>query len=348
MRDYLYNPFNYSTYSTDFTHTLIFHHFLLNLIYKNKKFKIMIAPKGKLLAIGGNEDKGTEREPDYIQRNNLNFYELQILSGFKSALSVEDPVIEIIPTASSIPVELGAIYINAFAKLGCTKANVMYISNREDTQNKEYIERIQKADGVLFTGGNQLRLSMIFGGSEILEILHHRYYNDENFVIGGTSAGAMAMSNTMIYQGSSAEALFKGEVKITTGLGFIRNVIIDTHFVTRGRFGRLAQAVASNPSCIGIGLGDDTGVLVTEGNNLEAVGSGLVMIFDGFNIMHTNIADIKEGSPISIENLIVHVLAKGNHFYVKQRKYYAEMIEKKKNKEEDEDEELNPKHKQNK
>lgn len=176
------------------------------------------------------------------------------------------------------------------------------------------------------SGGNQLRLSSIFGGTEFLEILSERYMHETGFVIAGTSAGAMAMSNTMIYQGSSSEALLKGEVKITTGLGFMKDVIIDSHFVKRGRFGRLTQAVAANPSCTGIGLGEDTGVLVTEGRYMEAVGSGLIIIIDGHNIRHTNIADLKEGSPISIENLIVHVMAKGNHFDLKERKFYAEAM----------------------
>jgi cyanophycinase len=130
----------------------------------------------------------------------------------------------------------------------------------------------------------------------------------------------------MIYQGSSSEALLKGEVKITTGLAFIKDVIIDSHFVTRGRFGRLTQAVAANPSCTGIGLGEDTGVLITEGRYMEAIGSGLVIIIDGHDIRHSNIADLKEGSPISIENLIVHVLAKGNCYDLKSRSFSAETV----------------------
>jgi len=134
----------------------------------------------------------------------------------------------------------------------------------------------------------------------------------------------MAMSNTMICGGSSEEALLKGKVKITTGLGFMKNVIIDSHFVKRGRFGRLAQAVTGNPGCIGIGLGEDTGVLVRNGNEMEAIGSGLVLIFDGHSIRHSNIADIEDGSPISVEHLIVHVLAKGNHYNVVQRRFFAE------------------------
>jgi cyanophycinase len=131
----------------------------------------------------------------------------------------------------------------------------------------------------------------------------------------------MAMSNTMIYEGNATRAHLKGEVKITTGLGFMDDVIFDSHFEKRGRFGRLAQAIATNPSCVGIGLGEDTGMLITEGNKMEAIGSGLVIIIDGHAIRHNNIADIPEGNPISIENLKVHFCEKGNGFLVKEREF---------------------------
>jgi cyanophycinase len=134
----------------------------------------------------------------------------------------------------------------------------------------------------------------------------------------------MAMSNTMIYEGNAARAHLKGEVKITTGLGFMNSVIIDSHFEKRGRFGRLAQAVAANPGCIGIGLGEDTGMLITEGNKMEAIGSGLVIIVDGHDIMHSNIADIPDGNPISLENLKVHFCEKGNGYLINERKYLPE------------------------
>ena len=283
-------------------------------------------PKGRLIAIGGNEDKGTEPEPNYIQKNNLNFFGLQILSRIVHEAGGHDAYIEVITSASSIPEEIGINYLDAFKKLGCNNVRVMDIRKREDVLKPELLERLRKCHGVMISGGNQLRLSSIFGGTEFLEILSHRYFNEETFQIAGTSAGAMAMSNTMIYHGSSSEALLKGEVKITTGLAFIKDVIIDSHFVTRGRFGRLTQAVAANPSCIGIGLGEDAGVLITEGRNMEALGSGLVIIIDGHNIRHSNIADLKEGSPISIENLIVHVMAKGNHYDLKGRKFFAEAV----------------------
>jgi cyanophycinase len=283
-------------------------------------------PKGRLIAIGGNEDKGTEPEPNFIQKNNLNFFELQILSRIAHEAGGQDSAIEIITSASSIPEEIGSNYLDAYHRLGCKNVHVMDIRKREDADKKDMLERIRNCKCVMFSGGNQLRLSSIFGGTEFLEILSERYSNETNFLIAGTSAGAMAMSNTMIYQGNSSEALLKGEVKITTGLAFIKNVIIDSHFVTRGRFGRLTQAVAANPSCIGIGLGEDTGVLIREGRYFEAIGSGLVIIIDGHSIKHTNIADLKEGSPISIENLIVHVLAKGNSYDVKERKFFAEVM----------------------
>ena len=285
----------------------------------------MDIPKGKLISVGGSEDKGSGIEPNFEQKAHLHFFEFGILKRILSEMKGVDSRVEVITTASQIPEEVGENYVQAFGKLGCHNIGVIHIKNREDALVPEYMERINKADGVMFTGGNQLRLTMIFGGTEFMEILHHRYMN-EKFVIAGTSAGAMAMSNTMIYQGSSTGALLKGEVKITTGLALMKDVIIDSHFVTRGRFGRLAQAVASNPSCIGIGLGEDTGVLVTEGNKMEAIGSGLILIFDGHSIRHSNIADIEDGAPISIEHLIVHVMEKGNFYYLKERKFYATQL----------------------
>lgn len=286
----------------------------------------MSSPKGKLIAIGGAEHKGSELEVDGFQRMNLNFFELGILRRVVEEAGGTAAQIEVITTASMIPYEVGENYLNAFGKIGCTNIDLMHIRTRQDAMNPEFIDRIRQCDAVMFTGGNQLRLSATDGGTEFLSILKQRYI-DENFVIAGTSAGAMAMSNTMIYEGNAAKAHLKGEVKITTGLGFMSNVIIDSHFEKRGRFGRLAQAVASNPSCIGIGLGEDTGMLITEGNKMEAIGSGLVVIVDGHDILHSNIADIPDGNPISMENLKVHFCEKGNGYLVKERKFLPEATE---------------------
>ena len=279
----------------------------------------MEIPKGKLISIGGAEDKGTESEGHYTQQNNLNFFELGILKRVVHVMGGVNVRIEVITTASSIPVEVGENYMTAFGKIGCTNVGVMNIRNREDARKQEYVDRIKLCDGVMFSGGDQLRLTTIFGGTEFLDILHERYLH--GLVIAGTSAGAMAMSNTMIYQGKSDLAHLKGEVKITTGLAFINNVIIDSHFDKRGRFNRLAQAVASNPSCSGIGLGEDTGVIVTNGNHMEVIGSGAVVVIDGKDIHHSNITDVGIGTPISVENLRVNILVHGNSYLVKERQF---------------------------
>ncbi len=282
----------------------------------------MIIPKGKLIPVGGAEDKGTDLETGFIQRNNLNFFEQGILKRIVDETKHKElSKIEVITTASTIPIEVGDNYLSAFAKLSCPNINVMHIRNREDSQKQEYIDRIQQADAIMFSGGNQMRLTTCFGGTEILKILHERYKHEEGFLIAGTSAGAMAMSNTMIYEGNAANAHLKGAVKVTTGLAFMGNVIFDSHFDKRGRFGRLAQAVTTNPSCIGIGLGEDTGLLITEGNNMEAIGSGMIIIIDGHHIIHTNIADLADGNPISVSNLLVHFLAKGDKYHLNERQY---------------------------
>jgi cyanophycinase len=288
----------------------------------------MQQPKGKLMAIGGAEDKGTDSDKGELLRlSNLNFIELGILQRIVQESGGTSSRIEVITTASMIPYEVGENYMDAFGKLGCTDVDVMHIRNRADAMNGEYLERIRTCNTVMMSGGNQLRLSSTFGGTEFLRIVLDRYQNDAGFLVAGTSAGAMAMSNTMIYEGNAAKAHLKGEVKITTGLGFMDDVIFDSHFEKRGRFGRLAQAVATNPSCIGIGLGEDTGMLVTAGNKMEAIGSGCVIIIDGHDISFTNIADIPDGNPYSIENLKVNICEKGNGYLVTERKFLPEASE---------------------
>jgi cyanophycinase len=251
---------------------------------------------------------------------------LGILKRIVEAVGGVEKRIEVITTASMIPYEVGENYLDAFGKIGCTNIGVLHIRNREDAMREDYLERIQHCDGVMFSGGNQLRLSSVFGGTDFLKTVKQRYQL-EHFVVAGTSAGAMAMSNTMIYEGNAAKAHLKGEVKITTGLAFMDNIIIDSHFEKRGRFGRLAQAVATNPSCIGIGLGEDTGMIVSNGNLMEVIGSGLVIIIDGHELRHCNIADIPEGNPISIENLKVHFCENGNGYLVNERKFIAAVSE---------------------
>jgi cyanophycinase len=280
----------------------------------------MHSPKGKLVIIGGSVDRGSFSEAVADSEKNLKFFEKGILKKITTE-SVKGNLsrIEIITTASNIPEEVGDEYIKAFAQLGVLNVGVLNIKTRDEANSPENIKRLKDTDVVMFTGGDQLRLTSIFGGTSFHHILLERYQH-EDFMISGTSAGAAASSNNMIYQGSSQEALLKGEVKITGGLGFINNVIIDTHFVQRGRIGRLLYACASNPVNLGIGLGEDTGLLITNGNSMEAIGSGLVMLVDGTHMRDTSISDVEMGAPVSIENLIVHVMALGDHYDLKNKK----------------------------
>lgn len=267
--------------------------------------------KGKLIIIGGAVDTGsfTEKTFDSNVANNLNFFETGILKRIlDESKHKNNSRIEIITTASKIPREVGPEYIKAFNYLGAENVDALYIEKREQAFEEMFLDRLRKADVVMFTGGDQLRLSSILGGTPFHDLLLDKYKN-EAFIYAGTSAGAAAASNAMIYQGSSQEALLKGEIKITSGLGLINDVIIDTHFVQRGRTGRLFQAVVTNPKVLGIGLGEDTGLLIKDGVHMEAIGSGLVILVDGHKIADTNLTRVELGQPISIKNLVVHVMS---------------------------------------
>jgi cyanophycinase len=271
---------------------------------------------GKLIIIGGAVDKGsfTETDLDKNVAQNLNFFETGILKRIIDESRYKlDSRIEIITTASKIPNEIGPEYVKALNYLGAVNVSVLNIEKREQASDPNVLERLKLADVVMFTGGDQLRLTSILGGTSFHEILLQKYKN-ENFIYAGTSAGAAAASNNMIYQGSSSEALLKGEVKITSGLGLIDDVIIDTHFVQRGRIGRLFQAVVGNPKVLGIGLGEDTGLLIKKGREMEAIGSGLVILVDGREIKDTNLTQIEMGQPISISHLVTHVMSKYDTF----------------------------------
>ncbi len=277
--------------------------------------------KGNLIIIGGDlslpsEANGTQEAGN----SSMHETEAEIIHKFCQLLPGETQHIEIIPTASEVPEKSSQRYVQAFVNIGYENVGVLDIRKREEAQNGELVARTKEAAGFLFTGGNQLRLTTILGGTEFLKILLERYREDP-IVIAGTSAGAMCMSDTMIYEGSSHEALKKGEVKFSSGFGLLDNMIIDTHFVKRGRIGRLFQAVASNPASLGIGLGEDTGLLITKGDIQEAIGSGLIIVVDGSTIRSTNMASINEGELISIENLCVHVMVPGDKYILSERKF---------------------------
>ena len=178
---------------------------------------------------------------------------------------------------------------------------------------------IRNADCVMFSGGNQSNITNKIGGTTIHRILVDRYKNDEGFVIAGTSAGAMAMTNEMISGGSASESFFKGSVSMYKGLGLISELIIDTHFIKRGRFGRQSEAVAKFPNLIGIGLAEDTGMIIKNGKECTVIGSGTAIVFDGSSLTHNNEGILEEGTPMTIANLKVHVLSNGDQYDIKNR-----------------------------
>ncbi|AOM77605.1 cyanophycinase [Pedobacter steynii] len=271
-----------------------------------------MTPKGKLIIIGGAINTGSFTETTFGLPQNMNFFERGILKKITTeSLKGTTSRFEIITTASLVPERVGEEYIKAFVQLDVHDVGVLNIHSREQANAEENCDRIKAADVIIFTGGDQLRLSSIFGGTAIHQILLDKY-QDEPVVIAGTSAGAAASSKNMIYQGSSKDALLKGEVKITGGLGFIDGVIVDTHFVQRGRIGRLLYATASNPGILGIGLGEDTGLYISNGNTMEAIGSGMVILVDGRNMADTNLTDVDMGQPVSINNMTVHVMCDGD------------------------------------
>lgn len=270
--------------------------------------------KGTLIPIGGNEDKGS----DLSETLTLEFIKEGILARVVQESGGLDARIIIIPTASSIPVEVGENYVSAFTELGCTNFEVIDIRKRGQCDDPRIVAEISNADCVMFSGGDQSRIVDIIGGTQIHEILLRRF-REEEIVIAGTSAGAMAMSTEMIYGGSSSEALIKGSIRMREGMAFIDDLIIDSHFIKRGRFGRLAEAVANHPSLIGIGLAEDTGVIIKDRNVCTVIGSGMVIVFDPAHLTHNNVATIPVGVPMTMAGILVHVLTENDVYQIDTR-----------------------------
>lgn len=237
--------------------------------------------------------------------------------------------IEIITTATKMPEVAKRNYKAAFKRLKYPTPGFLEIQDKIEAQNPKYLETLKSADVVVFTGGDQFRLSTILGGTPIMELIREKYYHQKDFIIAGTSAGAMAMSSIMITSGGREEALFEMDLKISSGLGLLHNCIIDTHFIKRGRFSRLAHAVIINPCQLGIGLGEDTALIIKNGSDAECRGSGMVVIIDGDHIAQTNMATASEQEALFVENLIVHLLVKGCRFSIKNRKLMNPAISRK-------------------
>jgi cyanophycinase len=267
-------------------------------------------PAGTLVIIGGKENKGQQPEREVDADTYAPF---EILKTFVSFMSGKHPRLEVITTASSEGTESFKEYERLFKELGLTEIGQIHHDARADVLNDSLLERVNAADGFFFSGGDQLKLTGLYGGTTFLTALKDKYIKDA-VVIGGTSAGAMALSTPMIYAGNKEVEQISSEIKVTTGLEFLKDVCIDTHFVHRGRFVRMAQVIVTNPTCIGLGIEEDTAVVVRNGNETEIIGSGTVVVMEGFHINESNLLAFTEKEAVSIRNLKVHLLSKGDTY----------------------------------
>jgi cyanophycinase len=261
-----------------------------------------LEPRGILIAIGGHEQK----ELDADMADDL------ILRRFVEELPNGGTIL-VLPIAAEDPEDAARDYVTIFGELGAKRVQVLSIGTRQQAEDPASLQLLDEAAGVMFTGGDQLRLTALLGGTSFLRRLKERY-TTERFVIAGTSAGATAMSTPMIYQGRNNAGILKDEIHVTTGLEFLHDVAIDTHFIARGRIVRMAQIIATNPSCIGLGLEEDTAVVITEGRELEVIGSGLVVVLDGMSVTDTDIHEVEPGKPFSIRDLRLHLLSAGQRY----------------------------------
>jgi cyanophycinase len=277
-------------------------------------------PNGILLVIGGSENKGDtpekgSREEKKKEILEMDFSDTEVLETFIKLIGKEKPLIEVITTAGGYPEESFADYQKIFHRLGVEHVGHIHHYSRKELLEDSMEERVAKADAFFFSGGDQLKLTSTYGGTTFLSLLKQRYIND-TIVIGGTSAGAMAMSTPMIYSGHKDVEEVTGEIRITTGLQFLNDVCVDTHFVHRGRFVRMAQVIVTNPACVGLGIEEDTAVIVRKGREAEVIGSGTVIVMDGFHIGESNVHDFASKQLLSMRDLRVHILSRGDEYTI--------------------------------
>ena len=280
---------------------------------KNKNCPV---PAGKLLIIGGAENKGEEEVKK--KQTPSDFERLQVLKKFIELSGKKNPVVEIITSASNKGDDSFKEYKKAFDELNVTSVGHLHHTTRKEVlEDKGLLDRMEKANAIFFAGGDQLKYTYLYGGTAFITRLKQRYIR-ENMVIGGTSAGAMAMSTPMIYAGNDEVHEIGGMIKVTTGLEFLKDVCIDTHFVHRGRFVRMAQVVVTNPTCLGIGIEEDTAIIVSNGLDVEVVGTGTVIIIEGLHISEANIEDFTSDKPVTMRNLKVHILSDRDTYQIIQ------------------------------
>lgn len=258
---------------------------------------------GPLIAIGGAEDKLSQAA---------------ILQRVLAQSTSQTPVVGVITTASNIPGDVFEGYRDAFERLGASEILDIRIRQRSDAGADRYVEMIDRCDIVFMSGGDQMRLTNTLGGRPALQAIRKR--RRAGAVVAGTSAGAACMSSTMVYGGHSDDSLRKGAVRMSGGFGFVEGVIIDTHFLQRGRFSRLMEVGATNPEYVGIGLGEDAAVQFHDDGTVRAFGPGHVVIVDSSKITSSNVYELSDGEAVSVQNVIMHALVDGYGYSLPDRR----------------------------
>lgn len=256
---------------------------------------------GRLVIIGGAEDK----EGDCLILKQV----VKLAGGHQARLLV-------LTAATTEPQQVGGLYRQVFTRLGAAEVGVLDISERLQAEDPMLVRLVDNCSGVFFTGGDQLRITSLIGGTALFHALSEAYRR--GVVIAGTSAGASVMSSTMIVDGSEDKEPAAGAVRLAAGLSLISDVVIDQHFAQRGRLGRLLAAVAQNPYVLGIGIDENTAIVV-EGPEFEVIGSGTVSIIDGQHIAFTNVSEVSPQAALALAEVRLHVLSEGYAFNLQTR-----------------------------
>jgi cyanophycinase len=259
------------------------------------------ASRGWIIPIGGAENKENDRH---------------ILERFVRCAGGRDADIVVIPTASRLH-ETGPRYEKLFRDLGAARVDVMDFDTRRDCQEPGRLQRLEQATGIFFTGGNQLRLTTLLGGTPVAKLVRTR--NAGGVTVGGTSAGASILSEHMIAFGDEGSSVISGSVRLAPGLGLTNRFIIDQHFRQRDRLGRLLTALAYNPFAVGIGLDEDTAAFIGPDETVEVEGSGGVTIVDASDVSYSSMDSVVEGQPVCMLGLRLHVLVAGATFNLHTR-----------------------------
>ena len=263
--------------------------------------------KGDLIIIGGAEDKEGDKE---------------ILKKVCNSINKEEDIIIIATVATEYPKEAFEKYRKIFSGLGVKNIKGLNIETREDSLIPNNIDLIREAALIFFTGGDQLRITSLIGGTLIYDTLKESIQN--GCIMVGTSAGASVMSETMVVKGEDDESPRKCTLKMAPGLGLIEGVMIDQHFAQRGRIGRLLTGIAQNPEVLGIGIDEDTALVVRDNGDAQVIGSGAVYFLDARNITYSNVSEQNYDEVLSMFNVNLHVLKEGDKYNLQNKKPFEE------------------------